>query len=41
MDMVEVSCANCGQQIFVRDDHAREKMFCTIGCMNQFEEKDR
>ena len=41
MNMVEISCANCGEQIFVGDEYVREKMFCTLGCMNQFEEKEK
>jgi hypothetical protein len=39
MNIVEISCANCGQQIIVGDEYLREQMFCTLGCMNQFEEK--
>lgn len=41
MDMVEISCTNCGQLIFVGDEYVREKMFCTLGCLNQFKEKEK
>lgn len=39
MDMVEISCTNCGQYIIVGDEYIRDKMYCTLGCMNNFEEK--
>jgi hypothetical protein len=39
MDMVEISCTNCGQQIFVGDEYVRDKMYCTLGCMNKFNGK--
>ncbi len=35
MDMVEISCANCGKEILVKHEFVREKMYCTLGCMNQ------
>lgn len=41
MEMSEVSCTNCGQQIIVGEEYIREQMFCTIGCMFEFEEKDK
>lgn len=41
MDMVETSCTNCGQHIVVGDEYVREQMFCTIGCMNHFKEKEK
>ena len=39
--MVEVSCTNCGQQIFMNNEHVREQMFCTLGCMTRFKEKEK
>jgi predicted RNA-binding Zn-ribbon protein involved in translation (DUF1610 family) len=41
MEMSEVSCTNCGQQIIVRESYIREQMFCTLGCMFKFEEKEK
>lgn len=41
MEMLEVSCTNCGQHIIVGNEYVREQMFCTIGCMNQFEDKEK
>lgn len=41
MEMSEISCTNCGKQIIVRNEHVREQMFCTIGCLNQFKEKEK
>jgi hypothetical protein len=41
MEMLEVSCKNCGQQIIVGEKYVRKQMFCTLGCMDQFEEKEK
>ena len=41
MDMVEISCTNCGQHIVIGDEYIRKQMFCTIGCLNQFKEKEK
>lgn len=41
MEMSEVSCENCGQHIVVRNEFVREHMFCTLGCMIKFEEKEK
>lgn len=43
MRIVEKDCENCGKKIYVRESYLREKMFCTIGCLDQFKEshKDR
>ena len=29
----EVKCGHCGKDILVLNDHKRDKMFCTLGCM--------
>ncbi len=34
MEIVEIKCANCGKEIYVQEDHIREKMFCTLGCLS-------
>jgi len=41
MDITEKICPNCGQKIFVRPEYVREQMFCTLGCLNQYEEKGK
>jgi hypothetical protein len=33
MELKEVKCGNCGRDILVLEDRVKEKMFCTIGCM--------
>jgi len=39
--MSEVSCANCGQQTIVGNEFMRKEIFCTLGCMIKFEEKEK
>ncbi len=36
MEIVEVRCKNCGKRIYVLGDYLREKMFCTLGCMDSY-----
>ena len=33
MELVEIKCGNCGREIYVRQGCIREKMFCTLGCL--------
>ncbi len=33
MDIIEIKCSNCSKEIYIQQDHAREKMFCTLGCL--------
>lgn len=33
-DMIEKECVGCGKKILVFKDYIREKMFCTLGCMD-------
>ena len=35
-EIVVVKCENCGKLIFVEDTNIRQKMFCTIGCMDSY-----
>lgn len=37
MELIEIKCRNCHKGIYIENDHVREKMFCTLGCMNIFE----
>ena len=39
MEIVEVKCSNCDKDIYIVKDYVREKMFCTIGCMNMTDKK--
>ncbi len=41
MDMLEISCTNCGKQIIMGDEYVRKQIFCTLGCMSRFEEKKK
>lgn len=36
MEIKEVKCYKCGKPIFILEEHIREKMFCTLGCMGSF-----
>ena len=39
MEIVEIKCSNCDKDIYVQKDYVREKIFCTIGCMQIFDKK--
>lgn len=39
MEIVEIKCSNCDKGIYVQEDYVREKMFCTILCMNMTDKK--
>lgn len=34
--VVETECTNCGKKIYVQKQYIREKMFCTLGCMDSY-----
>ncbi|VVB95768.1 Uncharacterised protein [uncultured archaeon] len=34
--LLEIKCENCGREIYVGEDYVREKMFCTLGCMDLY-----
>ncbi len=36
MKIVEKQCENCGKGIYVLKEYVRKDMFCTLGCMNQY-----
>ncbi len=36
MQIVETECYNCKKKILVYDQCIREKMFCTLGCMDTY-----
>ncbi len=35
-EIVVIKCENCGKELFVEDTNIRQKMFCTIGCMDSY-----
>lgn len=38
MEMLEINCAGCGKIIVIDEEYIREQMFCTLGCMDLYEE---
>ncbi len=36
MEKVEIKCANCSKEIYVRKDRVRDKMFCTLRCLDSY-----
>lgn len=38
LDLVEIKCRNCGKELYVQEEYIREKMFCTLGCMDSYSE---
>ncbi|MCZ7401654.1 MAG: hypothetical protein O8C61_05480 [Candidatus Methanoperedens sp.] len=40
MEIVEVKCKKCSKEIYVQQSYVREKMFCTLGCMNSYMAKE-
>jgi hypothetical protein len=36
MELKEIKCANCNKKIVVYEQYLREKIFCTIGCMDSY-----
>ncbi len=37
--IVNVKCENCGKELYVKDTNIRQKMFCTIKCMDSYSEE--
>ncbi len=37
--IVNVKCENCGKELFVKVTNIRQKMFCTIRCMDSYAEE--
>lgn len=40
MEIIEKKCTNCGKNVFVQKDIVREKMFCTLLCMGQYQKSN-
>jgi len=36
VEIIEIKCEYCGKKIYVGKDGAREKMFCTLRCLDLF-----
>lgn len=36
MEIIEVKCTNCNKNIYIQKEHVREKIFCTLGCMDLY-----
>ncbi len=36
MEIIEKKCENCGKELYILEDHIREKMFCTLECMDSY-----
>ncbi|MCX9029881.1 MAG: hypothetical protein OIN86_17080 [Candidatus Methanoperedens sp.] len=41
MEIIEIKCENCERKIYVEKDCAREKMFCTLKCMDSYPNKTK
>lgn len=39
MEIVEVKCKNCEKTMYILDECVRKDMFCTLGCMGDFEKE--
>jgi len=38
LEIIEIKCQNCGKELFIQEEYVREKMFCTLGCMDSYSE---
>jgi hypothetical protein len=36
MEIVEVACANCSKKLYVQKKSVKEKLFCTLKCMDSY-----
>jgi hypothetical protein len=36
MELLAIRCANCKKEIFVQERYIRERMFCTLDCMDNY-----
>lgn len=39
LKIVEVKCEKCSKKIYIQENYKREKMFCTLGCMDSYKEE--
>lgn len=40
MEVVEKHCENCGKNIYIFEEYVRKDMFCTLGCMDQYQKSN-
>ena len=38
LEIIEIKCKNCGKELYIQEEYVREKMFCTLGCMDLYSE---
>jgi len=38
MELKQVKCEQCGKEIYVNENYLREKMFCTLGCLDSYDD---
>ncbi len=36
LKFVEVKCENCSKKLYIQEEYKRDKMFCTLGCMDAY-----
>jgi hypothetical protein len=36
MEIVEAECTNCSKKLYVQEKSVREKLFCTLKCMDSY-----
>ena len=36
MEIIEVECANCNKKLYVQEKSVKEKLFCTLKCMDSY-----
>ncbi len=36
LKIVEIKCENCSKKLYIHEEYKREKMFCTLGCMDAY-----
>lgn len=38
-DIIEKECHNCGKKIYAQEKFVRKQMFCTLFCLNIFDNR--
>jgi len=41
LKLKEIKCSNCGKEIYIQQPNVREKMFCTLGCLISYKDKEQ
>lgn len=39
MEIIEIKCHNCGKTMCITEEFVRDKMFCTLGCLDEYNKK--